>query len=313
MIARHTFSIGCLLMIGLFSSSTAQTSNERELIEDHHFHQGFILWKTEPGKHVKYGELPGLLLDAKPVWGLSQWSSRFPLAAGPGVKADAAVVWGNAAKSVTVGAAGSERADICLAVNAGEEYKPKSRNAGEPWVHLLVEQELAEPAALAEMSAAKLHVEARLLHAKKLPMENYSPGVHAAQFTIYFTVQNRTKGAPGYGDLVWFGVPIYDDRDRFPKAFKEKDFGGTEKFIFTPDGRTFSDVSAHDGKWLVIDKDLLTLIREALTTAWARGFLTGSKTFEDYSIGGVYMGWELPGSFDVEMQVRNLSLKVVNK
>ena len=96
----------------------------------------------------------------------------------------------------------------------------------------------------------------------------------------------------------------------FRRNSKAQDFGGTAKFIFTLEPeKIFSDVSAHDGKWVTVDKDLLPLMREAIETAWARGFLPGSNTFGDYYIGGVYMGWELPGSFDVAMQVRNLSLK----
>ena len=302
-----------LMMLGLLSARAAEAPAERELIMDNHFRQGFVLWETPPGKHVKYGELPGAP-GSKPVWGLSQWSSKFPLAADAGVKlSDGSIVWSNAAKSLTVGPAGSERADVCFAVNTGVEYSPKSRNAGEPWVHLLVEQELEPPVPLAKLSAAKFHIEARLLRSKRLPMPNYTPDVHAAQFQVYITVQNRKRGSKGYGDLVWFEVPIYDDRDRFPKEFKAQDFGGTAKFIFTPSGKIFSDVSAHDGKWVTVDKDLLPLIHEALTAAWGRGFLQGSKDFGDYYIGGVYMGWELPGSYDVEMQVRNLSLKAVAK
>jgi hypothetical protein len=305
------FRIVCLLFAGMISAMAAPA--EQELIADNHFQQGFVLWETAPGKHVKYGELPGVR-GLKPFWGLSQWSSRFPLAADAGVKLnDGAVVWSNAAKSVTVGPASSARADICLAVNTGVEYQPKSRNAGEPWVHLLVEQEFESPVPLAKISAAKIHVEARLLRAQKLTMTNYTPDVHAAQFQIYLTVQNRQPGSKGYGDLVWFEVPIYDDRDRFPKEFKAQDFGGTGKFIFTPNGKTFSDVSAHDGKWVTIDKDLLPMLREALKEAWVRGFVKDSKESSDYYIGGVYMGWELPGSFDVAMQVRNLSLKAKAK
>src|SRR5579859_3643121 len=102
---RH-FQLLCLLLLGGFSAIAAETSAERELIMDNHFRQGFVLWETPPGKHVKYGELPGAE-NLKPVWGLSQWSSKFPLAADAGVKlADGSVVWSNAAKSVTVGAAG---------------------------------------------------------------------------------------------------------------------------------------------------------------------------------------------------------------
>jgi len=51
-------------------------------------------------------------------------------------------------------------------------------------------------------------------------------------------------------------------------------------------------------------------MREALETAWAKGFLSGSKQLGDYAIGGMNMGWELPGTFDVELEIRNLSLKL---
>lgn len=304
---------GLAFVMTLVSATAAELPPEQELIGDPHFQRGFILWETKPGKHIKYGELPGPE-KAEPVWGLSQWSSRFPLATNAPKKTHySALIWSNAAKTISIGPAGSPQADLRLAANTGVEYSPRSRNAGEPWVHLLVEQEFKTPAPLAEMSAAKLHVEARLLRAKRLPMANYSPDVHAAQFQIYITVQNRRDKSPGYGDLVWFEVPIYDDRDRFPKAFKEQDFGGTAKFIFAPDGKTFTDTSAHDGQWLTIDKDLLPLLHEALATAWGRGFLTGSKNFDDYYIGGVYIGWELPGSYEVEMQLRKLSLKALGK
>ena len=298
--------LACPLML-----AAGERSAEWEVIADTHFQQGFILWKTPPGRHVEYGKLPGIT-NGLPVWGLSQWSSRFPLPRDAGIRlADGAISWSNQAKSVMVGAPGSKSTDLSLAVNSGVEYSPESRKAGEPWVHLLVEQELEPPVPLAKLSLAKLHVEARLLRSTRLPMENYSPRVHAAQFQIYFTVQNRKPGSKGYGDLLWFGVPIYDDRYAFPREFAEQDFGGTAKFIVMPDWKQFSDVSTHEGKWVTVDKDLIPLMREALNTAWSRGFLKEAREFGNYYIGGVYMGWELPGSFDVAMQVRNLSLKAV--
>ena len=66
--------------------------------------------------------------------------------------------------------------------------------------------------------------------------------------------------------------------------------------------------AAFDGEWGTFDKDLLPLMREALETAWKRGFLTGSHEMKDYFLPGIFIGWEVPGIFDVEMQVRNLSL-----
>ena len=303
--------VSLALALGFLTASAKATDEARELILDPHFQRGFILWKPQPGKHVRDGELKGLDALAAPVWGLSQWNSKFPLGSA-GLNIGGALVYSNSAKAVTLGAIGTAKADLSLAVNAGAEYGDRARQSGtEPWVHLLVEQEFEPPAALEKLSAVKAHVEARLLRSRLVQPKNYTPDLHAAQFQIYFTLQNRNRQSAGYGDLVWFGVPIYDNRARFPNAFKEQDFGGTAKFIFMPGGKTFASTSAHDGGWIVIDKDLLPLMHEALETAWARGFLKDSKTLADYTIGGMNMGWELPGTFDVEMQIRNLSLKTI--
>ena len=299
-----------LLLLGLLAAHASAQSPERELIQDNHFQRGFILWETKPGQHIGYGELKGLKPEAKPVWGLSQWSSKFSVEAALAKYSDGALDCNNAAKTIRIN---GKPAEFTLAVNSRVEYGERAREMKDPWVHLLVEQEFDSPPRLADLSTAKLHLEARLLHSTNLHQGDYSPDRHAAQFQIFFTVQNRNRQSPGHGDLLWFGVPIYDNRDRFPKEFKAQDFGGTAKFIFTPGGNTYTEASAHDGKWIVIEKDLLPLMREALETAWARGFLKGSRDFADYHISGMNMGWELPGTFDVAMQVRNLSLKLAEK
>ena len=105
-------------------------------------------------------------------------------------------------------------------------------------------------------------------------------------------------------------MPIYDNRHRFPEDSQAKDFGGTAKFIFTTALKSFTSESPHDGRWISLDKDLLPLMNEALQAAWASGFLSQSKKSEDYYISTMNMGWELPGTFEVEMQIRNLSLKL---
>lgn len=300
----------CLLLFLIPIPTSAKPADEnRELIQDPHFQRGFILWNPKPGKHVRDGELKSRDSSATPIWGLSQWNSKVPLGTA-GLNIGGTLVYSNSAKAVTLGGMGTAKSDLSLAVNAGAEYGARARkSATEPWVHLLVEQEFEFPASLENFSAVKVHVEARLLHSRLVQEKDYTPNLHAAQFQIFFTLQNRNHRSPGYGDLVWFGIPIYDNRARFPNAFKEQDFGGTAKFIFTPGGKTFTSASAQDGNWVIIDKDILPLMREALETAWARGFLKESKTLADYTIAGMNMGWELPGTFDVEMQIRNLSLK----
>ena len=46
--------------------------------------------------------------------------------------------------------------------------------------------------------------------------------------------------------------------------------------------------------------------------AWARGFLSGSTNIADYAIGGMNMGWELPGLFEVAMETRKLSFVAID-
>lgn len=312
MIIKSCFFMSLAVMAGIaFGQARAE---ERELIQDKQFQRGFILSKTEPGKEIHYGELKGVVRDTVPVWGMYQWSSRFPLdTSKPAEESDGLLVFSNSAKSVGVGSSEEKKGVLSLAANTREEYGSRARIVSDPWVHLLVHQTFDAAEALSQLSAVKVRVDARLLRSRNLHTNDYSPDVHAAQFQIFLTLANQNRQSAGYGDYLWFGVPIYDSRDRFPKAFKEQDFGGTAKYIFTMDGKTFTESSAHDGEWIVIEKDVLPLMHEALESAWTRGFLKDSKNIADYRISYIVMGWELPGTFDVEMQVKNLSIKTVRK
>jgi hypothetical protein len=286
--------------------------SEHELIRDPHFRGGFLLLNPKPpGQRVVYGELAGVEPGVKPIWDLAQWSSKFPLAvAPPQCPANGALAFTNAAKLVVIGKLGGAEADLALGVNASVEYGDRARQEGEPWVHLLVEQKIGEPPSLAELGAARFHIAARLLRVRAVKTPDYSPDRHAAQFQIFFTIQNRNPQSPGLGRLLWFGIPLYDDRHRIPIGHASKDTAGSEMFIFTPAGNIFTSASAHDGDWITVDQDIVPLLREALETAWVRGFLTESRDLGDYRVTSLNLGWEVPGIFDVEMQVRDLGLKV---
>ncbi|MCX6873359.1 MAG: hypothetical protein NTW21_06055 [Verrucomicrobia bacterium] len=288
----------------------AEKLPERELIRDPDFRRGFSVLQPEPGKRVTYGIVRGYETTAEPVWDLVQWSSKHPLAiAAPEKLADGSLRFSNVAKTVTLGAVGSERGDLGMAVKASAEYGTLARKSGEPWVHLLVEQNIANPPSLAELSAARLHVEARLIASEKRPMSDYNPGLHAAQFQIFFSVQNLNRQSPGYGKYLWFGIPIYDDRHRVVPAYKARDTGGTNMFIYTPAGDVFAKKTAHDRKWITIDTDLLPLMREGLENAWRDNFLKESQALADYRIATMNIGWEVPGTFDVDLAIRRLSLR----
>lgn len=79
---------------------------------------------------------------------------------------------------------------------------------------------------------------------------------------------------------MWFGIPLYDDRHRTPPEHNGR-CGGTDMFIFTPAGREYTRASAHDRAWITVDDDLVPRFRDALETAWSKGF-SDRVRWEDY-------------------------------
>ena len=315
--SRYAVTCTVLILLHVVDCQTAisqervRNPEEYQLIRDPHFQCGFVLLAAEPGKRVPYGTFTGMADGKKPVWELAQWSSKQPFTHGPAERtSDTAIRYANAAKSITVGKPGSSDADISMAVNGTVEYDKRARKRDEPWVHLLLQQDIEDAPVLTEIQSARFRIEARLHSCTKLETPDYSPGLHAAQFQVFFSVQNRNRDSAGYGEYLWFGIPLYDDRHEFPKAHKSKDVAGTNMFIFTPAGETYTSKSAHGKEWITVDKDLLPLMREGLELACQRGFLKHSQSLADYRISGMNIGWEVPGVFDVALQVRNLSLKV---
>jgi hypothetical protein len=248
----------------------------------------------------------------EPVWELAQWSSRHPFDAGTPVLRgeDGAVRLTNAARSVSFG---GDDGCLALAVNAGAEYGDRPRAAGEPWVHLLVEQKVEGLPRLGDLAALRFRVEARRLRTVLARPDGLNPRIHAAQFQVFLTVQNREKGSPGFGNYLWFGVPVYDNRWRMRPVHAARELAGAGKFIYLPSSDRFTRGSTHNAGWVTFDADVLPLIREGLSAARAKGFLTEQASDDGLRIAGLNLGWELPGSYDVEMQVRGLSLVATRK
>jgi len=293
----------------LAKARAAEGQPGRELIRDPHFQRGFVLLRPKPGKVVPVGVLQGLD-PGSPVWRLAQWNSRFSLAGvAPQRTREGGLKWLNAAKEVQVSPPGTERADLILGVNGSVEYDGRARKKGQPWPHLLVSQRFEDPPSLAEIEKAQFHVEVRLLYCRMHETPDYTPRLHAAQFLAFLSIQNLRRGSPGYGDFLYFGIPLYDSRYAHPHPFRAPDAAG--KFIYTPAGTVYARERLEPGRWVTIDKDVLGLIRKALKEAWDRGFLADSRDPADYRIAAMNIGWEIPGMADAAIQVRNLSLRVM--
>ncbi len=286
-----------------------------ELLFDRHFRRGFSALGPESG--VEVGTLiPGFAVGA-PAWELGQWGSATSLSDASSVTLPSgAARWEDQYGAVTIGPAGSSDADLSLYVNAYDEYGGvyRTTNATRTWPHLLGQQRISPPGQLgpgcpplSELTALDFSVDARLLFDRRNLGPGYDPSRHAGHYLMYFTVQNLNATNPGYGDYLWFGISLYDDRDPRPGLSVSGD-DATGKLIYNIGLAPLSTVGLVDNQWHRLEVDFLPHILLAIQEAWDRGYLADSRTLADYRIGGMNLGWEIPGLNAAELQIRNLSL-----
>jgi hypothetical protein len=305
-----------------------------ELIGDPHGERGVKLKSVNPGPAGYSAREEGILRRSEPgltpIWGLTQAYSKQSIAtAEPVTLAAGQKRWTNAFKELILGH-GTPDADFVLTVNSIEEYGNQYRSANSPWPHLLLEQNICAPGghlskagpSLADCQSMTLQVSVQLRSASNLHERGrgYSEGKHAAQFQIYFTLQNLNRQSPGYGEeYVWFGVPFYDDRYPVISPSYMRDGTGQEderkgeklgtgRFINSVGTKPFAEHGLVPGEWLNIRTNILPLMVEALERAWSRGLCNSSTNLADYKIGSMNIGWEVPGLSAVSAQIKDLSL-----
>ena len=135
---------------------------------------------------------------------------------------------------------------------------------------------------------------------------DYDPSLHSSMFLWYITVSDLTDTS----EYFWFGLPIYDNRHAFSPEFAQQDGGkedSTSSFIYNPAADTFLDIPVVEGTPNLLNRDMLPTIQYAFKLAQERGFMKNTK-YENLGITSMYIGWELPGTFDVGMDVQNMRL-----
>lgn len=305
-------------------------SGSPELLPDPTFAQWFDL--NGLGQPDDDGQVKGVFRSSEarvgsPVWTLAQWSSAYSFA-------DAAVTRqtqlgknrfqiANPSKRVTVD---SRRGEIELGLFASACYaQPRQKN--ESWPHLLVSTALTDTRYASErcrvsgLSRLDVSMECRLT-----AFEDRHPGadpdLHAAQFQLFLYVQNLNLDSPGYGDMLWFGVPVFDNRRPASEERYQRDGGKADasgKFIYTlptrscqprgnaffKDGRVAADP---DGRWTEIRVNAAPWIVYAYQLARKNGYLKDTELADLY-VSGLNFGWEMPGTYDASMQVRGFSIR----
>lgn len=304
------------------SASPLSTENHDDMVKsqplflDTHFRRGFLLSYPD-SKEGAAAEAVLNLGDSnnKPVWRLCQWGTKYTLAKARCIHhANDDFSYGNEAKRILIGAEGSDNRDLILEIRGSTEYGNQARKYGESWPHLLVEQQAIKVYPLDKLAGLDFTLKIKLLYSEhKMIKETYDPTLHAAQFQIFLVVKNINRQSKDYENYYWFGVPFYDSRYDIPPSYKAKDTGkadATGKFIYTIAGEQVNTERLKPNEWAEINTDLLPYIKAGLKEAIERGYLKSSNP-GDYAVAGMNMGWELPGTLDASIQIRDFEVLTV--
>ena len=137
-----------------------------------------------------------------------------------------------------------------------------------------------------------------------------NPHLHAPQLLYYITVENRNPHSADFGKYVWLGLQLYDSRYGIPPFYADEDGGkdvNTGMFIYLPSADKYVASPVSVNNLTKVNYNVLPEISVAFALAQSRGYLTNT-TFNDLYIGGMNIGWELPGTFDVCVEIADLNL-----
>jgi hypothetical protein len=309
------------LLVGLLACSFSASSVAREgapdagrcVVRDPHFQRGVKVYDPkEGGGHKQIGILQGLQANSAPVWGLSQWNTSSPFKGEPSASEQDPrfIQYSSGSKTVTFGRDGTLYADVALKLNSAIEYKDTRgvRPAKARWPALYLWQSLDESKPVAQLKQVNFSADAKLnLNRSLRPSGPFNPREDAAQFTMFLTIQNMNKQSPDFGKYVWFGLPIYDNRYKMSAQHQQKD-AFTKKFIYLLDSRSFSKNSMFNEKWNHLSADLLPEIKESLSRAKAKGFFQDPLDLSSFYIRSLNVGWEIPGTFESEVQLKDFNV-----
>ena len=199
------------------------------------------------------------------------------------------------------------------------------RTGSEPWFHLLIEQSFrTADSKVSELSRVQLSLSNRLTMFKDNMGDAFNPNAHAAQFLMYLMVTNKDSSSKDYNRYIWFGIPLFDNRYEWMDYSAMLDKGtnslmvgiGT-RVLYEENGKNNcwknGKINASpQAEWSSFSIDLLPMVPVALETAHYKGYLTDT-TEEQLYITGMNLGWEIPGSYDATMEVKDFSIMVTKK
>lgn len=306
-----------------------------ELLGDLNFSKGFSVTlfhaNSSNGNLSGYLTYDGNKADGDNTWRMAQWGcTKDMVADGTFERNGSVLTYSDGGKLLQVDS--SKTGAITLGIKGSEEYTKDAEgnirertDSTENWPHILIEQGVNADTGNCE----HLYMEVNYTVTKcesLVDRELYpiNPDLNAAQFQWFITLTDMNPESESYGNSMWFGFSMFDTRAMggTPNGFASYDGGkedSTGLFIYmlslqSVAGQQSGSVNAPTsvvGKDVSVKVDILPYINQALKIARQNGAMKGASA-DQLKIGSTNIGWELPGNFDVEVDISYLNMYKTN-
>jgi len=307
----------------------------QELLGDLNFSRGFSVTlfhsNSSNGNLAGHLDYDGNKAEGDSIWRMAQWGcTKDMVADGTFERNGSVLTYSDGGKFLQVDSA--KTGTVTLGIKGSEEYTRdadgniRDRIDGtENWPHILIEQGVS-----ADTSGCEhlyMEVDYKVTKCESLvdrALYPLNPDLNAAQFQWFITLTDMNPDSESYGNSMWFGFSMFDTRtmDSTPNGFASYDGGkedSTGLFIYmlslqSVAGQQPGSVNAPTsvvGKDVSVKVDILPYINQALKIARQNGAMMGASA-DQLMIGSTNIGWELPGNYDVEVEISHLNMYKVN-
>ncbi len=321
----------------LIERPTISTETVQEMLRDMNFSRGLSVSKFHSNSSggVPEGTLDfdGKCAEGGNIWSMGQWGCTTSFMNAEFSRDGSKLRYYDGSKLYAFDAA--KTGNISLAIKGSVEYgKDESGNyrdrltAIENWPHNIIGQSfLKELGTVKGADRIMWECEYTVTQCDRLTDYPVNKDLHAAQFQWFVSMYNDNPESESYRQSVWFGFSMFDTRsmNACPSGMAAYDGGkedNTGMFIYM-----FSLAQVDDTlEWNVVEKptsvigikrkvkvDVLPFIKAGIVSAQKKGALKGA-TFEDLVFSSTNIGWEIPGSYDVSVDIHAMNMyKVLKK
>ena len=244
--------------------------------------------------------------DKAPLWHLCCWN--FDNGLSKDIREDAK--YGVTFDDGTYLIARDSKGVITMNVTSSNVYKEPRTDGSQPWINFLIETSFNN-IEVKKCNSLVFSYDLLILKCEnKMKDEEYNTNIHAAQCLAYLYCRNTNKDSEDYMKSLWLGVGSFDNRDNGGISLSPGTMWdvGTSTYMYgLADDKLFNTTNLLDNRWHTCKVYVRNAISDAIKSLKANGYMKTSVV-DDFTVMGMNYGWELPGTFDVSSQIRNISL-----